>query len=187
MKIKAAFSGFDKVISSIKDTITGEKAIRQNLNQAALEMEKALRTSISKRYNISSQELAKYSLINPIKKDGKKYRKEITYNTSTTNAINFITKIAWGNLPTTVNPSRPGRVHYLTIKRNIEKISYGRYKQGGFSIIRNGKKILVERVTKSKYPLKQIYTLSPAEMAKSIAGTSEYINFQRQILLKYFL
>jgi hypothetical protein len=159
------------------NSLVSEKLILSNLDKATKEIGNEIENRISARYNskgLSSQK----PIYSPIFKEGSKFSKTISYTESVQNAGIFITKREVGNIEPKAGKKRKGVIHYITVKTGKEKISYGKYGLGGFSIVRGGKRFLLTRVSRAKFPLKPISSLSKAEMAVSIVRADKV--FQRK-------
>ena len=70
----------------------------------------------------------------------------------------------WGNLDKA--KIRKGLVHSATVVRGQTKVLHGKYKKGGFAIKAVGRVRIVERTSKSRYPIKNIYSLNLIDMAR---------------------
>ena len=181
---KVKLSGIEEYLQKLQSSFS-DKFLHPKLAKSTKELADLLESRISARYNAKGLTSQKPKISATIK-SGDKYFKNISYEASVQNAGIFITNRVIGNIEPKKGKKRKGVVHYVTIKVGKEKISYGKYGLGGFSILRGGKRFLLTRTSKSRYPITGIIGLSKAEMAISIQKDKEYRKLREEIVRKYF-
>ena len=161
MKIALDFKAQD-LRGSLKGLALESKATVA-MREALVELHKEVRAQVAERYRGRRPE-ASIS----IQQTGSSLTGTLTYVHRPTNLAEAVVAHRWGNIEP-FPKTRAGRIALVQVLRQGgEKIAFGKHGFGGFvprNLERSSKAYMLERTSKAKYPVKQVWMLSEAQKA----------------------
>lgn len=170
-------------------TISGLDAIREEINPNRVQKQVALalgQASIYAHSRLRSEVFSRWAFpksldtvrvgtrSRSIQTQGKAFLSaDLQYYDIPVNLAKYQANSFWGNIPP-LPKKRPGLVQQVKVKRTrgIQTVM-GRYGYGGFIPI--GRNFMLERLTKSRFPIKLVYGLSLGQMVKILSNDTNFM------------
>lgn len=164
------FISFDiQGLQALRESINPDrisKEVAVGIGKAAITLQSELSSAISRRYAISPSQFRAalpYKGVSQQQVGKNIINYSFALQDKPINLVKYISDITWGNIPPEPKLHK-GKVHSVIIRKGQQKIVYGKYKQGGFTI--KGGTVMVERTSPGRNaPLRVMYGPNIVDMA----------------------
>lgn len=179
----AKITGLEEVTKALTSSGLLER-LRPDITTSLMQIHTELNKAVTDRYYVGrGGGLTNILKFKPIGSVGDTISAGLTYQETSWRTLGYFTsRTAMGNIPP-LPKKRPGLVHYVKVlKGKPERFVLGKYGRGGFNIRDGGKRIMVERTGKDRYPLVAVRGITRTQMAETV-WRSQAFQARQQVIL----